>query len=363
LYIFICCVTDSQREWRLQASHTETIFDCKFSHADRDVFATGSYDGTVKLWSVHGLALQQTLHGCEEIIYCVDFSPDGSVVVCSNILGVLTMWETLSGSGRVVARYIHHSEASYCVSWNKVAGTEDLVASSSSDGTFVVISVDTAALRSSSGPLGSRKKGQLQKSTATPSDIRFSFRHPTSVFGCEWSPTHGHIVATGCSDGVVRVFDTRKNNVLFAECIGHSARVFSIKWSPLLKGYLATGSDDKKVMVWEVPLDFNSDMFDGGNSKTNDRDNSKSDLDDDYPERAHVTGQASIPIKDYTPKKHKESKERSPAKGRRGQQLKPLKVLEGHSSVVRGLCWSHELSSLLMSGSWDATIRLYDIDS
>ena len=35
-------------------------------------------------------------------------------------------------------------------------------------------------------------------------------------------------------------------------------------------------------------------------------------------------------------------------------------VLQGHLAPVRGLVWSTELSYLLVSGSWDSTIRVWD---
>ena len=36
-------------------------------------------------------------------------------------------------------------------------------------------------------------------------------------------------------------------------------------------------------------------------------------------------------------------------------------VLRGHTSHVRGLCWSPELGYLLYTGSWDYTIIMWDV--
>lgn len=36
----------------LTQGHIETIFDCKFCPYNRDILATGSFDGTIKLWDI-----------------------------------------------------------------------------------------------------------------------------------------------------------------------------------------------------------------------------------------------------------------------------------------------------------------------
>ena len=35
--------------------HIETIFDCKFKPDDCDMLATGSFDGTIKIWNINTL--------------------------------------------------------------------------------------------------------------------------------------------------------------------------------------------------------------------------------------------------------------------------------------------------------------------
>lgn len=38
-----------------------------------------------------------------------------------------------------------------------------------------------------------------------------------------------------------------------------------------------------------------------------------------------------------------------------------LQCLEGHAAPVRGLQWNPELTNLLMSGSWDHKIKLWNV--
>ena len=41
----------------------------------------------------------------------------------------------------------------------------------------------------------------------------------------------------------------------------------------------------------------------------------------------------------------------------------PTMELRGHSNFIRALAWSHEMQSLILSGSWDSSIRLWNIAS
>lgn len=79
--------------------------------------------------------------------------------------------------------------------------------------------------------------------------------------------------------------------------------------SPLLTNTLASGSDDCTVMVWSL-------------------------------------GIGALP--------------RSTPVGSR-QKISPTSVLRGHTSYVRPLCWNSEVPWLLLSGSWDGTVRAWDI--
>jgi WD40 repeat protein len=92
------------------------------------------------------------------------------------------------------------------------------------------------------------------------------------------------------------------SNILKRLC-GHQGRSFNTAWSPLINGLLASGSDDKTINIWQIEL------------KT-----SKKQIED----------------------------------------LKPIRTLTGHTSNVRALCWNLEHKNILLSGSWDSTICIWD---
>lgn len=43
---------ENQNFRSLLQGHTETIFDCSFKPEDSDLLATGSFDGSIKIWRV-----------------------------------------------------------------------------------------------------------------------------------------------------------------------------------------------------------------------------------------------------------------------------------------------------------------------
>lgn len=179
--------------------------------------------------------------------------------------------------------------------------------------------------------------------------------HLTAPF----SELRPHWLVTGCKDGVVRVFDLGDPAITNAiapapppqapestsfffgssssssspasamptapafELRGHAERVFHTQWSPLVRNMLCSGSDDRSIGVWQLParaaaaahhVAHGSGDGSSGSSGTNN------------------TGPVSAALRGF---------------------------LRGHTSNVRALVWHTELPHVLLSGSWDGTIR-YD---
>lgn len=297
-------------EFKTQSGHTDTIFECSFQPKSPDAIATCSYDGTVKVWNVPDLSLTQTLHGTDCIIYSCSWSPDSNKIAATTIAGEVIIWDV--ESSRVLTKFKYHSKASYSVAWNQFEPSWLLT--TSADNTAVVIEVSMEDIEDLSAQstqrIGSRRKTTTKKADdyATPR-LKTIYKHASPVFGCAWA-THSSLrryFATGCQDSIVRLFEypSPDGACLHAFC-GHTARAFSVAWSPLVPGLLASGSDDKKVLVWEVEL----------------------------------------PKADNSPKK-----------------VNFMRQLVGHKSNIRAISWNHEQRQILISGSWDATMRIWNVIS
>ena len=164
--------------------------------------------------------------------------------------------------------------------------------------------------------------------------------HPQGVFGCDFSELRPHFLVTGCKDGIVRVFDlgdpattnvvapapasssffgsssssaSAMSPVPVFELRGHTERVFHTQWSPLVRNLLCSGSDDRSIGVWQLPAREAANHVVLG---------SASDGGSGGPVSAALRG-----------------------------------FLRGHTSNVRALVWHTELPHVLLSGSWDGTIR------
>lgn len=59
--------------------------------------ASGSWDGTLKLWDIYKNECVETFeHGCD--VMAVAFRPDGKEICCSTTNGIITIWDVDSGT-------------------------------------------------------------------------------------------------------------------------------------------------------------------------------------------------------------------------------------------------------------------------
>jgi WD40 repeat protein len=328
--------------------HSETIFSCKISPANSNEFATASYDGTIKIWDLNSLTLLKTLYGSGDFVYCVDWSKTSLLIGGSTYSGLIVLWNP--STGRELLRMNHHTKGAYFLAFHQQ--DENILLTTSADHSAVIIELNLAALfdsEISNISLGSQTPGkkQQQASQAAANPVRlesyalikYKFMHPGPVFGCAWNgPEFPNVFVTCCQDGIVRLFNFRSKALVSCVLTGHLGRAFSCCWSPLVKGLLATGGDDHTIILWDI--DFKKVAGSGG-----------------VDEVTTVTGGGSgsgAGGGEITP---------TPANYSKTLAVSPYKKLVGHKSFVRALSFNYENKNLLFSGSWDFSIRVWDIST
>lgn len=295
-----------------KASHRETVFDIRFNPGNPNEMASCSFDGRVKVWDVQSLKCIRTLrHKNKPILYslcwCPPLATGGKLLATSTYTGMINIWDAGSGNGKLLCSQKLHSHPVYRVDWNQ--NDPSLIASSSADRFVIVSQVDI-----STGSLKTLHK----------------LSHPDRCFGCAWSCFHPGpglaagspevpLIAAGCQDGKVYVWNSRQAARQFV-LKGHTRKVFHVAWNPINPRALASGSDDFKVMIWHLPL---SDGLEKG------------------PQTVAAEGRPWVKIS--APK-----------------SVSPSMVLTGHTRNVRALLWSSEMEHILLSGSWDGTIKIWD---
>ncbi|CAM9918602.1 unnamed protein product, partial [Hapterophycus canaliculatus] len=143
-----------------------------------------------------------TLTGQTGAIYCVAWDLEGERIASTSGEGTVWIWDVASGRAEQQLRL--HSRAIHRVEWDPFDPKR--LASVGADRSLVIFS----------------DKGEVYR----------AYLHPEALFGCGWCPTHKDVIATGCRDGNVRIFDCSWKAGIEPQYVlsGHTKRVFHVTW-------------------------------------------------------------------------------------------------------------------------------------
>lgn len=183
--------------WQTCGGHTETVFDCKICPSDKDIMATCSYDGTIRLWNIQTMKCDKITKSTETVLYSLAWSPDGHKIAASDSQGRIHLYNAQKGS--LIKQLQHHNigEKVFRVVWNLDA-ERDLLASISNDGKCIVF-----------GSNGIKER---------------VLHHKSGGRGVAWNPIHSNLLATSCMEGIIYIWDLdipAEENSLLKTLQGH----------------------------------------------------------------------------------------------------------------------------------------------
>ena len=234
--------------------HTNTVFRVAFDSANSSRLATASADGTARIWDIATGKPLTILTGHKNAVNSVAFSPDGARIITASWDGTAILWDTPSfHSGPV----------------NSVAFSHGRMASSGQDGkvriwdasgfpprsSMVLAAAPGSVMSTAFSPDGSRIAASGANGWAKVFDssgkLLFSLKneYDRDVNGIAFNPTGDRIV-TAHDDGAVRVWDVSSGASVFG-ITGFGGAVSCAIYSPDGQ-HLATAGADQIVRLWDA---------------------------------------------------------------------------------------------------------------
>ncbi|WP_045865885.1 TIR domain-containing protein [Streptomyces sp. WMMB 714] len=216
----LVCAADTGRALRTLHGHQDRVYAVKFRST---VLATGSADGTVRLWDPVSGRCRHRLEVHPGGVWPVSLDAAGRLLATGDAEGLVTLWDT--ATGEALHRLPDHTAPVYTAVF-------------SPDGETLATGDAGASLR-----LWDTRTGTCRAVLEG---------HRGAVYRARFSPD-GTLLATGDQGadghGTVRVWNAAGGNLLH-ELPGHTGRVYTLDFHPA-GGLLVSGDTDGGVRLWD----------------------------------------------------------------------------------------------------------------
>ncbi|MEV8528980.1 serine/threonine-protein kinase [Streptomyces sp. NPDC052000] len=240
------------------SGHTNEVHSVTFS-PDGRTLATGSNDGTARLWDVATGTSATTLADPDHAGVQVAFSPIGKTLATGS--NTARLWDV--ATGRTIDTLTGHTNLVYGVAfssdgktvgigysdntarlWNVVTGKATTLTGHTDTVYSVAFSPDGKTLAT-----GSADQTARLWSVATGQITKTFGGHTSGVTSVAFS-LDGRTFSTGSNDGTVKLWNV-DTGTIGTMLTGHTGSVFSVAFSPNGKS-LATGNGNNTATLWNV---------------------------------------------------------------------------------------------------------------
>lgn len=399
--------TETYRERALLTGHPSLVSSVCFS-PDGRILASGSWDGTIKLWDVATGTLQRTLTSLGSVVMSVRFSPDRQTLASASAgeewgYGI-ELWDVTTGSLR---RFLSPEDPSEALSmdfspdgqtlasgytddemrlWDVATGDLQQTFSEHTERRYHVrfdsvrFSPDGQTLVSASQVVtrqGGHKiyKIRIWNVTSGEPVKMLTIGGVDAVSSVSWS-ADGQTLARGNLDGTIRLWDAARGEPV-KMLIDHTDAVTNMCWSADGQT-LASASRDGTIRLWDVATGAPRHTFTGHTSPVSRlywRLHGQT-LVSGYEDSKVRLWDVATGVPRHTFRGHPENG-RSLSLSADGQMLASgrddttirlwdvatgalLHTFPGHTLHVSNMCFSAD-GRILASWSWDSTIRLWDV--
>ncbi|EIV91289.1 WD40 repeat-containing protein [Frankia sp. QA3] len=247
------------------AGHQDSV-TCVAFDATGARLASGSWDNTAKIWDVGTCAEVRSLAGHDSWVSSVTWSPTGRFLATGSRDNTGRIWDVSTGETVCVLR--GHQEWVRSVEWHP---SETTVLTGSYDHTAALWEIPSgrqlAVLRGHEGPVPTVAWSADGRQALTGSEdgtlcrwdmqerrpLRTIRVHTSPVYSVAWADGEGRAV-TGSEDGRVRIFDVESGELLGA-LPGHTGWISGVAWSPDRR-HVVSGSEDRTARIASIRPGF-----------------------------------------------------------------------------------------------------------
>ncbi|MDY6805984.1 MAG: WD40 repeat domain-containing protein [Cyanobacteriota bacterium] len=240
-------------------AHSDAIASLAIS-SDGETLVSGSWDDCIKIWNLPSATLTRTINLRADDVKAVAIAPDGKTVAAGTYSGVIKLWNSKTGtqtgefkhSGPVTSvaigpqgKYLASGSRNGTVKiWEIETGWELTLEGHKKAVWAIAFSPDGQTLASGGGDRAV-KLWQVE----TGEKISTFKEHSKAVYSVAFSPD-GQTLASGSYDRQIHVWQPNTKKLL-ESFVGHGKAVWSVGFTPDGES-VVSGSADRTVKVWSV---------------------------------------------------------------------------------------------------------------